>query len=286
MSQIPSNDILESLYKLMIPESDQVKTVLELYDMEIHQKISVPNYQKLKTLVKRSFDQKTSITKLWPGMGELKQEQWSRVARDWVALEEEKVLVTSGKKKASVQETDAVSVTKPKIAHKNQNTLPPRFLSQPYHEVEVCRGREASEAKDPFFDKRADIIRRVPARERLVNVGIRPSANSTKVKRIARLETGVCFHITRLMNNQIDSRRKSNTPKRRKTDDKNAADIVKSVSQLGCASQDLDSFLKVESLGETDAEKRGTNSKGTYASLSPRYFTRVSGKRKDHRWEK
>ena len=36
MSRIPSDEILESLYKLRIRESDQLKTVLELYDMEIH----------------------------------------------------------------------------------------------------------------------------------------------------------------------------------------------------------------------------------------------------------
>ena len=53
MSKIPSDDILESLYKLRMRESVQLKTVLELYDMEIHQKISVPNYPKLKTMVKR-----------------------------------------------------------------------------------------------------------------------------------------------------------------------------------------------------------------------------------------
>ena len=33
MSKIPSDDILESLYKLRIRESDQLKPVLELYDM-------------------------------------------------------------------------------------------------------------------------------------------------------------------------------------------------------------------------------------------------------------
>ena len=58
MSKIPSDEILESLYKLRRRESDQFKTVLELYDMEIHQNVSVPNYQKLKTVVKRSIDQK------------------------------------------------------------------------------------------------------------------------------------------------------------------------------------------------------------------------------------
>ena len=61
---------------------------------------------------------------------------------------EEKVSVTSGKKKASVRkETVAISATKPKIVRKNPNTLPPHRLSQPHHEVEVCRRREVSEAK-------------------------------------------------------------------------------------------------------------------------------------------
>ena len=58
MSKNPSDDALESLYKLRIRESAQLNTVLELPDMEIHQKISLPNNQKLKTMVKRSFDQK------------------------------------------------------------------------------------------------------------------------------------------------------------------------------------------------------------------------------------
>ena len=61
VSKIPSDDVLEILYKLKIRVSAQLKTVLELYDMEIHQNISMPNYQKLKTMVKRSLDQKLRI---------------------------------------------------------------------------------------------------------------------------------------------------------------------------------------------------------------------------------
>ena len=34
MSKIPSDDILESLYKMRIRESDQLKNVLDSYDME------------------------------------------------------------------------------------------------------------------------------------------------------------------------------------------------------------------------------------------------------------
>ena len=63
MTKIPSEEILESLYKLRKRESDQLKTVIELYDMEIHQKISMPNCQKLKTMVKRRKDQKLRVRK-------------------------------------------------------------------------------------------------------------------------------------------------------------------------------------------------------------------------------
>ena len=40
----------------------------------------------------------------------------------------------------------------------------------------------------PFFDNRAGVIWKVLARDRLVNIGIRPSANSTKMKRVERLQ--------------------------------------------------------------------------------------------------
>ena len=61
MTKIPPDDLLESFYKLKIRESAQLKTALELYDMDIHQKISMPNCQKLKTMVKRSIDQKLRL---------------------------------------------------------------------------------------------------------------------------------------------------------------------------------------------------------------------------------
>ena len=59
--KIPSDDVQTSFYKLRIRESDQLKTVLELYDMEFCQKISMPDYQKMKTIEKRSIDQKLRL---------------------------------------------------------------------------------------------------------------------------------------------------------------------------------------------------------------------------------
>ena len=61
MTQIPSDEILESLYKLRIRESEKLKTVLELYNMEIHQKKAGPDYHRLKTMVKRSTEQNLRI---------------------------------------------------------------------------------------------------------------------------------------------------------------------------------------------------------------------------------
>ena len=61
MTKIPSDDILEGLYKLRIRESDKLNTVLELYDLEIHQKKLGPDYHRLKTMVKRSIEQNLRI---------------------------------------------------------------------------------------------------------------------------------------------------------------------------------------------------------------------------------
>ena len=57
MSKIPPDDILEGLYKLRIRESEKLKTELELYDLETHQKKLGPDYHRLKTMVKRSIEQ-------------------------------------------------------------------------------------------------------------------------------------------------------------------------------------------------------------------------------------
>ena len=56
MTIIPPDDILEGLYKLRIRASEKLKTALELYDLEIHQKKTGPDYHRLKTMVKRGIE--------------------------------------------------------------------------------------------------------------------------------------------------------------------------------------------------------------------------------------
>ena len=64
--------------------------------------------------------------------------------------------------------------------------------------------------------------------------------------------------------NQVKSRRKSYFPKRKEGDDKNAVVIVKSVSQLGCVSQETDALVSLsgKSRGNPMQKRLGTNSKG------------------------
>ena len=57
MTKIPPDDILEGLYKLSIQESEKLKTVMELKDLEIHQKKIGTDFHRLKTMVKRSIEQ-------------------------------------------------------------------------------------------------------------------------------------------------------------------------------------------------------------------------------------
>ena len=64
MSKIPSDDVLESLFKLRARESVQLRTVLELYDVEIQQKTSMPNYQKIEDDGEKEFRSEITITKL------------------------------------------------------------------------------------------------------------------------------------------------------------------------------------------------------------------------------
>ena len=58
VTKIPHDDILEGgLYTLRIRESKKFQTVLELFDLEMHQKKLGPDYHRLKTMVKRSIEQ-------------------------------------------------------------------------------------------------------------------------------------------------------------------------------------------------------------------------------------
>ena len=109
MTQIQSDEILEGLYKLRIRQSEKLKTVLELYIMEIHQKKAGPDYHRLKTMVKRSIEQDMRNKNFGAEMENLKQAPWSRILGQNSVDKELSEIVGNGKLTGSVRKEDSCS---------------------------------------------------------------------------------------------------------------------------------------------------------------------------------
>ena len=153
MSLIPSDDVLESLYKLRIRESVQLNTVLELYDLEIHQKISMPNYEKLKTMVKRSIDQKLRLRNFDARHG---RNETGAVVKNRKGT----IDVDQRKEKGQCSKGDKCSFWHESNDHAQKPTPKAATPSEP----SMTRGRSVSRKEVsraevilvPFFDNRAD----------------------------------------------------------------------------------------------------------------------------------
>ena len=185
MSKIPSDDISESLYKLIIRESAQLKTVLELYDIEIHQKISMPNYQKLKTMLKRSADQKLRLRIFDASHGRIERGAVVKNPREGVALKEEKVSVTSGKKKAECSKGDQCS-----FQHEsNDRAHKPDHNAATASEPSSSRGRSVSKKRSVQGKSNHGAILRQPCRYDLKGTCTR-SLSSSRVS-ILQYRNGV-----------------------------------------------------------------------------------------------
>ena len=103
MMKIPPDDILEGLYKLRIRESEKLKTVLELYDLETHQKKLGPDYHRLKTMVKRSIEQEICEIRILGSEMEIsRRTPWSRIKGQNSVYKEFLEIVGNGKPTGSV----------------------------------------------------------------------------------------------------------------------------------------------------------------------------------------
>ena len=138
MSKIPSDVALESLYKLRRRECDQLKTVLELYKMEIQHNISMPNHQKLKTMVKRSFDQKLRLRNFDARNWKIETGAVVKSRKGTSGVEGGKGTCDQWKKKGQCSNGDQCS-----FRHETQDRA-----QKPEHTVTM----------GPFFDNSADII--------------------------------------------------------------------------------------------------------------------------------
>ena len=99
---IPHDDILEGLYKLRIRESEKLRTVLELYDLETHQKKLGPDYHRLKAMVKRSIEQEIRNKNFGARCGNFERTPWSRIRGQNSVYKEFLEIVGNGKPTGNV----------------------------------------------------------------------------------------------------------------------------------------------------------------------------------------
>ena len=111
MTRIPPDDILEGLYELRIRESEKLKTVLELYDLEIHEKKIRPDYHRLKTMVKRSIEQDLRNMNFGARSGIMKETPWSRI-RGHNSVYKEFLEIVGNGKPIAVSATISINVEK------------------------------------------------------------------------------------------------------------------------------------------------------------------------------
>ena len=143
MTKIPPDDILESLNQLRILESDQLTTVLELFDMENHQKISMPNNQKLKTMVKRSKDQKLRLRTFDARSERIETGAVVTSRRRSSGIERGQGVFYKWKAKGQCSRGDRCS-----FRHDNHERVKPTPKTAPSSEPPTPRGRSASRKRN------------------------------------------------------------------------------------------------------------------------------------------
>ena len=130
MTKIPHDDILEGLFKLRIREPEELKTVLDLYDLETHQKKLEPDYHRLKAMVKRSIEQEIRNKNFGSRMEILRRTPWSRIRGQNSVYKEFLEIVGNGKPTGSVRkETIAVSAARRISVEKLHHQICLRILS-------------------------------------------------------------------------------------------------------------------------------------------------------------
>ena len=109
ISQVPSDDILESLYEMCIGESDLLRTELAMDEQGIEQH-SQPNYQKFNTMVKRCMDQKIRARKVEARNERI--EKWrERHGEKLVSVEKQENAINEKSRDSAQEETIVVSAT-------------------------------------------------------------------------------------------------------------------------------------------------------------------------------
>ena len=117
--------------------------------MEFHQKISMPNYPKLKTMVKRRKDQKLRLRNFDARHGRIETGAEIKNRKKKCGVEGGKGTCYQWKANGQCSKGDQC-IFWHESNDRAQNTLPPRLPSHPSHEVEVCEEKKYPRQKEPW----------------------------------------------------------------------------------------------------------------------------------------
>ena len=201
MTKIPLDDILEGLYKLRIRESEKLRTVLELYDLETHQKKLGPDYHRLKAMVKRSIEQEIRNKNFGARSGNF--EKNAVVKNQGTKQRVQRILGDCWQWEANGQ---CVRGDNCSFRHdldkrgKNHHQIRLRILSCS-RVSENHRGPEVPEVRAPVVECR-DGLARITSKELAITHpakdGILLNACSTRTRMVAVLGKSALLHIVRL----------------------------------------------------------------------------------------
>ena len=227
MTKIPSDDILENLYGLRMRESEKLKTVLELYDLKIHQK-KAADHHRLKTMVKRSIEQNLRMKNFEARNGN--HETSAVVKNQGTKQRVQRILGDcwqwESNGQCSISDNCSFRHDKNERATSTQPNLSPRSSTWQNE-------RNASRTRSPGGRSPSGKMARLSCKDYLKGTctnpfwknGILQNACSTSPKRYADLVKSALVH------RQVDEQ-----PSKRS--EKNG---IRSARQLGCVFQDMES---------------------------------------------
>ena len=183
---------------------EKLKTVLEMYNMEIHQMKIGPDYHRLKTMVFRSIEQDLRNRNFGARNGKYERNAVLSRIMDKTAWTENLEIVGNGETNGQCSEGDNCSfrhdVNKP--AKKRHTRIRHRVLSW-NRKSEMRRESEVPEARVPVvecLDAPARFTSQELAPIHSLKSGILQNACSTRPRVVADLEKSALMRIVRLMN--------------------------------------------------------------------------------------
>ena len=229
--------------------------------MEIHQKISMLNYQRLKTMVKRSIDQKLRLRNFHARHGKIGTGAVEQSRKGLIGVERGKGFCCQWKEKGQCSKGDQCSFRHARDDHAPEPT--PR--AAPPSEPSMTRGRSTSRKSSARGRSQTGRILRQPCRYCLKGTCARSpcDVNSVQLNRDAKQGTSVCSR-TQVEEQPSKKPRKSfqNGKKRRQRCGsccENCASIVLCLARLRA----VRTSERREVSGKPEAESFGINSTST-----------------------